>query len=108
MLNGRPLEANAVIQTDTDDSGVDTAASDCQLRNNGTDFIGGAADQRSFEQKYLATLPLNGGVAIASGSATVGVWCRDSGIGSSGIFVTFHGPAVASPQIMAVQIGRLF
>jgi hypothetical protein len=100
------IQANAVIEQDGG-SGVVTAASDCQLRQNGTDFIGGAADQRSFEQRYLATLPMNGGVSVASGSADVGVWCRVSGVGSGGIFVTF-GSSTATAQIMAIQVGSFF
>ena len=72
------------------------AASDCQLRVNGTQVIGGAADERSAEDKALATLSMNGGVSVASGSATVDVFCRGAHAGS----------AVA--QIMAIQVGGFF
>lgn len=96
------IQANAIVEIDVASSGVKTAASDCQLRKNGTDYIGGAADQRSFEQKYLATLPMNGGLSAGSGSATVGVWCRTSHAGGS-----FYAP-FASAQIMAVQVGSFF
>ena len=96
------IQANAVINMSTSASGVLTAASDCQLRKNGTDFIGGAADQRSFEQQYLATLPVNGGVSVASGSATVGVWCRTSGV-NAGFF-----SSLGTAQIMAIQVGGFF
>jgi len=90
------IQANARLLTRFFLSGVSTAATDCQLRKNGTDLIGSAADQRSSEQVYIATLPMNGGVFVDSGTATVDVWCRAA------------GGANATAQIMAIQVGGFF
>ena len=101
------IQANASIQITTSSSSVNTAASDCQLRKNGTDVIGGAADQRSFERTYFATMPMNGGMSVASGSGTVGVWCRTSPLDFGGIGATFSS-SHAWAQIMAIQVGGFF
>jgi hypothetical protein len=87
------IQANVITQSFN--AGGDVA-SDCQLRVNGTQVIGGAADERSAADKALATLSMNGGVSVASGSATVDVFCRGSQAGE----------AVA--QIMAIQVGSFF
>jgi hypothetical protein len=88
------IQANVI--TEFTDHTFGDAASDCQLRMNGTAVIGGAADERSFQDTSLATLSMNGGVSVASGSATVDVFCRSA----------HGGQAVA--QIMAIQVGSFF
>jgi hypothetical protein len=90
------IQANVELGGAGSFSGLTSFATDCQLRKNGTDLIGQAADQRAFEDQYVATLSMNGGVFVDSGTATVDVLCRGA------------KSATASAQIMAIQVGGFF
>jgi hypothetical protein len=96
------IQANAITNFGRRTSSI--AASDCQLRKNGTDVIGGAADQRVYDDAYWATLPMNGGLSVPSGSATVSVWCRGTSESSTAYPIITRVTA----QIMAIQIGSFF
>ena len=79
---------------------TDTAAdgTQCQLRTNGTNVIGGAADSRVFSGEGHGMLPLNGGVFIApGGNVFADVWCRGA-----------LGGELADTQMMFIQIGGFF
>jgi len=89
------IQANAILYDSTFQG--DVFATDCQLRKNGTDVIGAAVDYRGRAGNgNAATLPINGGVFVDSGSATVDVWCRA------------NVAAYVYTQIMAIQVGGFF
>lgn len=76
---------------------VDGAA-DCQLRKNGVDFLGGAAEERAFNDHGHGMLPMNGGLYVESGGAAyLDVWCRGD-----------HDGEEASAQVMVIQVGGFF
>jgi hypothetical protein len=71
---------------------------DCQLRRNGTDIVGGAVDSRAFRGEGHAMLPMNGGIFVAAGGAAFAdVWCRGA-----------QGGEVADTQMMMIQVGGFF
>jgi hypothetical protein len=86
------IQANAIMNGD-----AAITATDCELRGNGN-VLAHAIDQRSTEETYWATLPMNGGVFVSSGTnVPVGVWCRSNGV-----------QAAATAQITAIRIGNFF
>ena len=70
---------------------------DCQLRKNGTDVIGFAVDSRAFAGIGNGMLPMNGGIAIPGGTATVDVWCRGA-----------NPNHLVDTQLVAIQVGSFF
>jgi hypothetical protein len=66
----------------------------CELRVNGTDFIGGGDDTRV--RFGMAMIPVNGGVLVSTSFAFVGLWCK---IIAGTIPVPAHG------ELVAMQVG---
>ena len=91
------IQANVHIFYGIAFNGDSNGQTDCQLRKNGTDIIGGAVDSRTFPDEGHAMLPLNGGISTPGGTASVGVWCRGNVPGY-----------LADTQLMAIQIGGFF
>ncbi len=92
------IQANVHIDYGVAFQGTDESAADCQLRKNGTDFLGGAAHGRAFIYHGHGMLPMNGGLFVeAGGAAYLDVWCRAS-----------DGIKDASAQVMVIQVGGFF
>jgi len=71
---------------------------DCQLRKNAADVLGGAVDSRVFKGEGHGMLPMNGGLFIADGgNAFADVWCRGA-----------LGGETADTQMMFIQVGGFF
>jgi hypothetical protein len=79
-------------------SGLVVDQVDCQLRKNGTDFLGGAVDSRAFGDEGHAMLPMNGGIFVEPGGAAFAdTWCRGA-----------VGGELADTQMMFIQVGGFF
>jgi hypothetical protein len=92
------IQANVHMFYGASFSGDADDQTDCQLRKNGSDFLGGAVDSRVFRDEGHAMLPMNGGIFVEPGGAAFAdVWCRGA-----------KGVEVADTQMMFIQVGGFF